>query len=955
MEHLQDQECDICFVQETFLKEADTAKLQEIRDYGWNILSNARKHRSGGGIAFLYRKDITLKINTKVTKYKSYQVMEAVLNTKSGLIRLVNVYRPPYTKKARFTESMFLEEFEEYLGDLLNKPGMPVIAGDFNIHVERPHDLYPKKFLHLLDQYDLVQCVPLMPTHDQGGTLDLVITSEQLNTKFGPINIIDSGIRSDHFLVKFDIEVELTSSDLGVGTKTLSYRDYTNIVLDDFKKDIQESSVGDQDMWSSEDLDEAVDLYNSVLTDLMDKHCPLIEKTVKENYRPWMDEELRILRRKRRAAERAWRQGKGEKIAYVELRNKFTICENMKRCKYNRKALNASAGDTKALYKKLNRLLGNTSQEIPNHTDPSSLAEGFKNFFAEKVDNIRKDIVKESESVAEWKADTNEMEVNCRLDHFSPTTLEEIQKLISNMSNKFCGLDPMPTFLLKRCVEELSPVLLHIVNLSVNKAEFPACMKKAVIKPTLKEASADPDCLKNYRPVSNLPATSKLLERVILNQLNQYLAANELHCPVQSGYRPHHSCETLLVRMMDDIFKEIQSDNIVILVLLDLSAAFDTIDHDILLDKLLNDFGICENALGWFRSYLKNRSFCVKIDKALSDFLCLLFGVPQGSLLGPILFILYIKFLQKIASKYGLSVQFYADDSQLYISFHPTTPSELNDVTERVNKCLAEIKSWMVQNFMKLNESKTQLLIIGKPLVLQKFNLNMEIQLGGIEIKPTECKGDKWKSLGVKLDETLNMERQINSVRQKCCWTLTNIRTIGRYLDESIKLMLVKQLIISKLDYCNSLYMNLPKKRLRKLKSILNGCVRLIYNVQDRSEDLLPYYKKAHILPIDERIFFKVCLLCYKVVYGMSPDYLLEIVDIDRSETNNTRARPAEDNLLMRLPKMSRLKSSNRRFSNYAPDSWNSLPLRLRAIKDVSIFKKMLKNYLFDRMQVPEV
>ena len=112
MEHLQDQECDICFVQETFLKEADTAKLQEIRDYGWNILSNPRKHRSGGGIAFLYRKDITLKSNNKVTKYKSYQVMEALLSTKCGLIRLINVYRPPYTKKARFTESMFIKSLK---------------------------------------------------------------------------------------------------------------------------------------------------------------------------------------------------------------------------------------------------------------------------------------------------------------------------------------------------------------------------------------------------------------------------------------------------------------------------------------------------------------------------------------------------------------------------------------------------------------------------------------------------------------------------------------------------------------------------------------------------------------------------------------------------------------------------------------------------------------------------
>ena len=137
MEHLQDQECDICFVQETFLKDADKAKLQEIRDYGWNVVSDPRKHRSGGGIAFLYRKDLQLKNNDRVPKYKSFQVMEAILSSKSGLIRLINIYRPPYTKKARYTESVFLEEFEEYLCNLESKPGTPLLAGDFNFHVER--------------------------------------------------------------------------------------------------------------------------------------------------------------------------------------------------------------------------------------------------------------------------------------------------------------------------------------------------------------------------------------------------------------------------------------------------------------------------------------------------------------------------------------------------------------------------------------------------------------------------------------------------------------------------------------------------------------------------------------------------------------------------------------------------------------------------------------------------
>jgi len=965
MEHLQDQKCDVCFVQETFLKDYDTAKLQEIRDYGWNVLSNPRKHRSGGGIAILYRNDIKLTSNTKVTKYKTYQVMEAVLSSKSGLIRLVNIYRPPYSQKARHTESMFLEEFENYLGDLSKKPGSPVIAGDFNIHVEKPNELYPRKFLNLLGQYGLVQCVPLVPTHEQGGTLDLVIVNEELSRKTNSFNVIDSGVSSDHYLVNFEISVELELSK-GTKPKRISYRNFNTIIIDAFKSDIIGSNLGDQETWESYDMNAAVEQYQTVLTELMDKHCPVIEKTIKENYKPWIDKDLRCLRRKRRAAERAWRQGKGEKKTYTNLRNQFTSVEEQKRRAYNRKALLASSGDTKTLYKKLNRLLGKTSQDLPNHSDPRSLAEDFKEFFSDKVNNIRSEIVEESKSLnvdnnsKEEEEEENKEEAtgNCKLDSFSPITLDEIMKYIAKMSNKFCGLDPIPSFLLKKCVEELSPVLLHIVNLSLDTAEFPADMKNAVIKPTLKKEDADTDCLSNYRPVSNLPAISKLLERVVLDQLNNYLAENSLHCPVQSGYRPQHSCETLLVRMTEDIFKEIQSDNIVILVLLDLSAAFDTIDHGILLDKLLKDFGIRDKALKWFKSYLQNRAFCVKVDKALSDFLCLMFGVPQGSLLGPILFILYIKYLQKIAAKYGLSIQLYADDSQLYISFHPTRPSELDDVTDKINSCLAEIKDWMIRNFMKLNESKTELLIIGKPMVLQKFNLNIELQFGSTEIKPTECKGDNWKSLGVKLDASLNMERQINSVRQKCYWTLNNIRGIQRYLDEALKLMLVKQLIISKMDFCNSLYMNLPKTRLKKLKSILNGCVRFIYNVSVRSEDLIPYYKKAHILPVDERIFFKVCLLSYKVVYGISPDYLQDLVEMDYPSDHDkgTRARPViDDYLRMKLPKMERLKASNRRFSNYAPEAWNSLPREIRSITDVSNFKKMLKNYLFDRMGIPKL
>ena len=733
------------------------------------------------------------------------------------------------------------------------------------------------------------------------------------------------------------------------------FRYFTALILhidiDSFKADLRSSvlcSGEDKDI----SLDEAVKNYNETLTELMDKHCPVIVKKVKMNKAPWMDAELRDLRRMRRRAERAHnkRNSSESHRKYRDLCKKFSVDEFKKRCHYVKASLKSSSGDIKMLYKKLNRLLGKPDSNLPDYCDGTSLANEFGQFFDNKVIQIR-DEINASPSTSSSSASSPDLNIDTGLSQFNPVSLEETIGCIKNMSNKFCAFEPLPTFLLKECVDELAPSVCNIINQSIIQNEFPCMLKKAIIKPTLKDENIDPDILRNYRPVSNLPVLSKILEKVVLDQLNTYLEHNELHCPVQSGYRANHSCETLLTRMNDDVLKEINQGDLVILLLLDLSAAFDTIDHEILTQRLLDEFGISGSALDWMKDYLVGRSFFVKIDQKLSDAFCLLFGVPQGSLLGPILFILYIKTLEAIARKYGLRIHLYADDSQLFISLSPADTDEWIASKQAVEACLLEIREWMTSNFMKVNEKKTQLLLIGKKASLNSMSISVELNFGEVILLPTECKKDTWISLGIKLDENFNMDRQINSVKQKCNWTLMNLRRISFYLDQDTKIMLVKQLVVSKLDYCNSLYMNLAKCRLRKLSSVLNSCIRYIYNIDDTSLYLIPYYSKSHILPMDMRIKFKVCLLVFKILNGQAPEYLCELVERDSLEgCKNTRLRPDHDSFRLKVPKLPSSKIDNRRFSNYAPETWNSLPLTIRSSNDVSLFKKLLKTHYFDTL-----
>ena len=520
------------------------------------------------------------------------------------------------------------------------------------------------------------------------------------------------------------------------------------------------------------------------------------------------------------------------------------------------------------------------------------------------------------------------------------------------MPNKNSFLDPIPNWLLKECFDELCPILLFIVNTSITGGEFPQTLKQAYVTPIIKDFKDDHDDLKNYRPISNLSTLSKILERCMYVQINNYLAENSLYCEEQSGYRKGHSCETLLVSMFDDVIKETDNNNLIAMILLDLSAAFDAIDHCTLLNKLEHMYGIQSHALKLIKSYLENRSFTVCINGKHSSIDILLYGVPQGSILGPILFILYTKELSSIVEKYGIKLKLYADDSTLYLKLNSTSNStETESAIIYVQNCLHEIKAWMVHNFMKLNDDKTQLLVFGKQYNLNKYPTNIELNFDGtiinnIDLNDPKMK-DKGKSLGVFLKNDTSMTRQIASVKQSSYNVLHNLRDIKEYLTEDTKLLLINSLVISKIDFCNALYMNIPQYQINILHKLLNYCIRFIYNLPKRMS-VRDYYLKSHILPAKLRIKFKCLLIIHKCIYGSAPMYLKSLLEFRNDNPISYSLRSTTDNLALQTVHTARTSNfAKRGFSVYAPCIWNELPMNLRSCTNTETFKKLLKTFLF--------
>ena len=314
-------------------------------------------------------------------------------------------------------------------------------------------------------------------------------------------------------------------------------------------------------------------------------------------------------------------------------------------------------------------------------------------------------------------------------------------------------------------------------------------------------------------------------------QLVDHLKAHHLYEVFQSAYRQLHSTETALLRVQNDLLRAVDTHGGAILVLLDLSATFDTIDHQRFLHTLESSFGIKGKVLDWFQSYLTGHTQTVQIKKSTSELHDLKYGVPQGSVLGPILFTIYTTPLGQLIRRQGLTFHLYADDTQLYLALKPSKPSSIVNNTSRLEKCVDDIRAWMKLNLLKLNDDKTELLVItSRPSTSQ--SLHISIKVGDRDISPSE---EPPKNLGVIFDSTCSLKDHVSNVCRSVNFNLYSIGKIWKYLDRPMVEKLVNATITSRLDYCNSLMFGIPKELISQKRQ--NHAARVITKLMISERD----------------------------------------------------------------------------------------------------------------------
>ena len=919
---LNDENVDIACIQETWLSSESSTTTSIIKQAGYNINHVFRNNKRGAGVAILWKekyKHISRTCKIPVQTYSSFQYQCTVFNFKTKLL-IISIYR---LQEISFNQ--FLTDLESLINDHFSFSQSLILIGDLNVHFEKNESHDTILLSDLASSFGLSQLVN-SPTHKHGHTLDLIFLNNfELQASTSIPTDYDIG---DHFPVFLTVN-NLEGPAQNNIKQTVCYRNIRGIDLVEFSATLcnQFESLSD-----SQDFLSGYQNFSDVSQETLNHYAPLQTKTISvKNNIPWQDSEYRNERALRRKLERKWKKcGKKvgpERTAYIEQRSKCAKLATLKRSQFYRNLIHKNEGDQSSLFKVVSQVLDKQKAPVLPQFDnqPEKLANRFNHFYIDKVQKIRAEIpaIDSSETCS-----SQPIFSGTPLDILLPTNVEELREIMKGSVIKTAYEDVLPRPVMKEVFDKILPYICDLINLSL-KTGCVDGVKQSTIVPLLKKCGLDPEILKNYRPVADIVLISKLIEKVVLKRLNNHAYLNNLQCDSQHGYKKHHSTETLLLKVVNDILVGFDSNKGTILLLLDLSAAFDTVDHNKLLSILEMEFGITGTALKWFKSFLIGRTQRVRINDSFSDCLNVIFGVPQGSVLGPVLFNIYSRSLYDIISRAGFSTSGYADDSNARNSFSLIFQHSI--ITKHLPELMNQITQWMNSFFLKINPDKTEIILFVPYALRNHPTINGAFFGNGTCIRFS----DLVTNLGVKLDKFLTFESHVNSTVAFCYKLLKDVSSIRDLISTNETEMLVHSIISSRLDYCNSLFYNLNKSIIDKFQKVQNAAARLVLKIK-KYKPIRQELVNLHWLRINERILFKLLVLTFKCLNNMAPVELSYLLNV-RCDNSHMLQYVFMDSIYGR-----------RSFMYIAPRLWNALPIHIRRLHSLDNFKSKIKYHLFN-------
>ena len=545
--------------------------------------------------------------------------------------------------------------------------------------------------------------------------------------------------------------------------------------------------------------------------------------------------------------------------------------------------------------------------------DTCEVSEKFNTFFSTVADKIGEDTVYDPTTHPSILEIKNHVDVEKNFE-FQHITSDKIEKIIDKINiKKASGFDNIPAKVIKQCKPIISNQLTSLINLSIDTGVFPDSLKKAQVTPLHKKN--DPLSKTNYRPVSVLPVFSKIFEKVFETQLSDFF--DTIFNPFLCAFRRGHGCQTTLLRLLEDWREALDKNYYIASVLMDLSKAFDCLPHAILLDKL-SAYGVSDNSVSLLKSYLSNRKQQIKVNSVLSNWADIHKGVPQGSILGPLLFNVFINdifLFIKDSSLYN-----YADDNTL--SFGSPDFDLLISTLESDSNHLIE---WFKINKMQANPDKFQVLAVGKKTYEKRPTINIQ----NFELT---CE-DSVKLLGIEIDYQLNFDTHISTICRKASQQLNIIKRLGPYLNRLNKLTIFHTFILSNFNFCPLAWHFCTEKNSKKIEKVQERALRFVYEDYNSSYDNL--LKKAKVPSLQIRRMRTMALETFKIMNKLSPSCLHSLVHLRNSKYY------FRYNNILDIPQVRTSRYGKKTFKFAAATLWNSLPNHFRTENSFSVDTKM--------------